>query len=166
VARNTALGGNVSAATVQYLDFARRYVEGREPLPVDSILSLAALRVERVVIREPRFGITTQTDSSGFSVASVVPGGSAAAAGVLVGDHIVSVGDIPIKNDASFADVRSRYAGTTASSLPAVIRRGAESVTVQLPVRLVARSETRVTPVAGASPRAVAIRHAIFFGSR
>jgi predicted metalloprotease with PDZ domain len=159
VARNAGTAG----AKARFLDFARRYVEGRDPLPVDSILSLAALRVDRTIVREPRFGITTRTDSSGVVVGSILPGGAAAEAGLRVGDRFVSVGDVPITSDASFNEVRSRYAGTTLTSFPVVIRRGPEMLTVQVPVRLVPRSETRVVPVPDASPRAIAIRHGIFF---
>jgi predicted metalloprotease with PDZ domain len=166
VARNAASDGNVSGTTVQFLDFARRYVEGREPLPVDSILALAALRADRITIREPRLGITTRTDSSGLAVASVGAGGAAAAAGLRVGDRIVSVGDVTIRNDASFAEVRAKFAGTSLPSLPIVIRRGAETMTVQVPVRLFARTETHVVPLPQAPPRAVAIRHAIFLTAR
>jgi predicted metalloprotease with PDZ domain len=165
VARN-ADSTKVSAATARFMDLSRRYVEGREALPLDSILALAALEVERVTIREPRFGVTTRTDSSGVFVASVVAGGAAAAAGLQVGDRFVSVGDVTITNDASFGDVRAKYAGTSLTTLPIVIRRGAETMTVQTPVRLVARGETRVVPLPEASPRAVAIRHAIFFAPR
>jgi predicted metalloprotease with PDZ domain len=152
--------------TARFLDFSRRFVEGREPLPMDSVLALAALKVDRVSIREPRLGVTTHSDSSGIAVASVTPGGPAAAAGLLAGDRIVSIGDVTIKNDASFAEFRSHYAGTSQVTLPVVLRRGAETMTVQVPVVLVGRSETRVTPLPNASPDAVAIRHAIFLAPR
>jgi hypothetical protein len=69
---------------------------------------------------------------------------------------------VNITNDASFADVRARFAGTTLPALPAVIRRGAETVTMQLLVRLVDRTELHVVPLASASARAIAIRHGIF----
>jgi predicted metalloprotease with PDZ domain len=166
VARNAADSSKVPAATARFLEFSRRYVEGREALPLDSILALAALEVERVTIREPRFGITTRTDSSGVAVASVVPGGAGAAAGLQVGDRLVSVGDVTIANDGSFGDVRTKYAGTSLTSLPTVVRRGAETVTLATPVRLVARMETRVVPLPEASTRAALIRHAIFLTPR
>jgi predicted metalloprotease with PDZ domain len=158
VARNAGTRG----AKATFLAFAHRYIDGREPLPIDSVLSLAALRTERTTIREPRFGVTTRTDSGGVEATSVVPGGTASMGGLRVGDRLVTVGDVKIANDASFADVRARYAGTTLTSLPAVIRRGAETLTLQLPVRLVERAELHVVPMPSASTRAIAIRHAIF----
>jgi predicted metalloprotease with PDZ domain len=166
VARNASNGENVAAATTKFLEFSRRYVEGREPLPIDSVLALAGLKVDRVSIREPRLGITTRSDSSGIAVASVTAGGPAAAAGLLAGDRIISIGDVTIKNDASFAEFRSHYAGTSQVLLPLVLRRGAETMTFHVPVVLIGRSETRVVPLPNASPAAVAIRHSIFFAPR
>ncbi|HVT38985.1 MAG TPA: PDZ domain-containing protein [Gemmatimonadaceae bacterium] len=161
VARNAGTSG----AKATFLAFASRYVEGREPLPVDSVLSLAALRVERTTIREPRFGVTTRTDSSGVEVTSIVPGGAASMSGLRVGDRLVTIGDVKITDLPSFDDVRARYAGTALPTLPGVIRRGTEALTLQLPVRLVERAELHVVPLMSASPRAIAIRHAIFLGS-
>jgi predicted metalloprotease with PDZ domain len=149
-------------AAAYYSEFSRRYVVGREPLPVDSILALAGLRVDRAAIHEPRFGVTTRSDSSGVSIETVLPGGAADAAGLRVGDRFISVGDVPIVNDASFNAVRSRYAETRSSALPVAIRRGAETMTVQVPVRLSARNITRVGPIPGASARAIGIRTSIF----
>ncbi|HEX4683471.1 MAG TPA: PDZ domain-containing protein [Gemmatimonadaceae bacterium] len=157
-----ASAAGTPGAAAYYAEFSRRYVVGREPLPVDSILPLAGLRVERLTIHEPRIGITMLSDSAGASISNVTPGGAADAAGLRVGDRLVSVGDVPIVNDASFNDVRSRYAETTASALPVVVRRGAETLTVQVPVRLVGRYVTRVVVDPGATAKATGIRTGIF----
>jgi predicted metalloprotease with PDZ domain len=148
-------------AAAYYADFARRYVDGREPLPVDSILPLAALRVERSTVHEPRLGITMLADTAGVWITSVDPGSAAQAGGLRVDDRLVSVGDVQISSDASFNDVRARYAETTASTLPVVVRREGATLTLGVPVRLVARKITRVVPDPGASARAIAIRQAI-----
>jgi predicted metalloprotease with PDZ domain len=153
-------------ASAYYADFARRYVVGREPLPVDSILRLAGLRIERLTVHEPRFGITTQTDSTGGLVTSVSVGGAADAGGLRVGDRIVSVGDVRIVSEASFDAMRSRYAETTSSALPVVVRRGVQTLTLQVPVRLAGRDVTRVLVDSGATTRANAIRAGIFHGVR
>ena len=147
-----------------FAEFARRYVDGREPLPVDSVLQLAGLRFHGDTIREPRLGIGTAVDSGGLKISQVGPTSAAAAAGARVGDQIVSIGDVTITNDDSFETFRGRYAGTTLTTIPLVVRRGTETLTLQLPVRLSTRMRAVVEPVANASAKAVAIRHGVLTG--
>jgi len=154
-----------AAGGKSFTEFARRYVDGREPLPVDSVLRLAGLRATSDTIREPRLGILTSTDSTGVSITQVSPTGAAAAAGTRVGDRIISIGDFTISNDDSFEPFRARYAGTTLTTLPMTVRRGSETITLQLPVRLNVRVQTRVLPVPNAPERAVRIRAGILRGS-
>jgi predicted metalloprotease with PDZ domain len=148
-----------------FAEFARRYVDGREPLPVDSVLQLAGLRFRGDTIREPRLGIGTAVDSTGLKISQVGPTSAAAAAGARVGDQIVSIGDVTITNDDSFETFRGRYAGTSLTTLPLVVRRGAETLTLQLPVRLSTRMRAIVEPVPNASPKALAIRHGLLTGT-
>jgi predicted metalloprotease with PDZ domain len=159
--------GAVSRASggKSFTDFARRYVDGREALPVDSVLQLAGLRSRSDTLREPRLGIATSTDSTGVGVTDVAPGGAAAAGGLRVGDRIVSIGDVAITDDDSFAAFRSRYAGSQLTSVPLVVRRGGQTTTLQLPLRLVPRVQIRVSPIPGASEKAVRIRNGILKGS-
>jgi predicted metalloprotease with PDZ domain len=139
-------------------------VDGREPLPVESLLGLAGLRAESDTVREPRLGIGTDADSIGLRITQI-GSGAAAAAGARVGDRIVSLGDVAITNDESFETFRAHYSGTTLATLPFVVRRGAETLTLQLPVRLSTRPRTRVLPLSGASAKAIRIRHGILTGS-
>ena len=147
-----------------FSDFARRYVDGRERLPVDSVLALAALRVLSDTVREPRLGIQTRSDTAGVFVAFVTPGGAASIAGLLPGDLLVSIGDVPITGDASFDAFRARYAGTSSVTLPLLVRRASAEATLTLPVRLFERVRTRVEPVPGAPAKAVQIRSGILHG--
>ena len=159
--------GEVSYAArgKSFADFGRLYVDGREPLPVESVLSLAGLRFESDTIREPRPGIGTASDSSGVRISQVGSTSAAAAAGARVGDQIVSIGDVMITNDDWFEKVRTRYAGTILTTLPLVVRRGSESLTLQLPVRLSLSIRTRVVPLPNAPAKAARIRHGILTGS-
>ena len=145
-----------------FTEFERRYVDGRDPPPVDSILALAALRFEQRVISEPRLGITIQEDSLGVSIGAMVAGSPAEAAGARVGDRVLSVGDVRTTKTESFATFRSRYAGTTLTTLPLVVRRGTDTLTLSTPVRLSSRQESKVVPVANASAKAIAIRNGLF----
>ncbi len=149
-----------------FAEFARRYVDGRDPLPVDSVLALAALRAVRDTVREPRLGIQTRSDTGGVSIALVFPGGAAAAAGLLPGDRLLALGDVRIAGDASFDTFRARYAGTPQATLPVMIRRGSQETTLSLPVRLFPRVRVRVEPVPGAPARAVRVRDGILYGRR
>jgi len=159
--------GEVSRAAggKPFTEFARRYVDGREPLPVDSVLRLAGLRAASDTIREPRLGISTSTDSAGVSITQLSSTGAAAAAGARIGDRIISIGDFTISNDDSFEPFRARYAGTTLTTLPMTVHRGSETITLQLPVRLNARVQTHVIPIPNAPERAVRIRGGILRGS-
>jgi predicted metalloprotease with PDZ domain len=154
-----------AAGGKSFAEFARRYVDGREPLPIESVLLLAGLRAESDSVREPRLGISTGTDTSGVAITQLSPTGAAAAAGARVGDRIVSVGDVTILNDDSFETLRGRYAATTLTAVPLVIRRGTETMTLQLPVRLTTRVQTRVLPIPNASEKALRIRGGILKGS-
>ena len=158
--------GEVSRAAGDkpFTEFARRYVDGREPLPVDSVLRLAGLRARSDTIREPRLGIATSTDTSGVSITELSPTGAAAVAGARAGDRLVSIGDVVISNDDSFEAFRVRYSGTTLTTLPLVVRRGTETITLQLPVRLTIRSQIRVLPIPNAPEKAVRIRTGILKG--
>jgi predicted metalloprotease with PDZ domain len=152
----------VAGRNAPFVDFRRRRVDGREALPVDSILALAALRFARVVISEPRFGITTHDDSLGVTIASLEVGGAGAAAALHVGDRVISAGAVPISSSRSFNTVRAQYAGSALASIPFVIRRGSDTETVAVSLRLTSRTEMTVTPIQDSPPKAIAIRSGIF----
>jgi predicted metalloprotease with PDZ domain len=154
-----------AAAGKSFGDFARRYVDGREPLPIESVLRLAGLRFESDTVRDPRLGIGTAVDSTGLRITDIARTGAAAVAGAHSGDRIVSIGDVPIKDNDSFETFRTRYTGTALTTLPLVVRRGTETLTLSLPVRLNARPQTRVIPLADASAKALRIRRGILTGS-
>jgi predicted metalloprotease with PDZ domain len=159
--------GEVSRAAngKSFSDFARRYVDSRQQIPIDSLLALAALRVKTDTLREPRLGTGIATDSIGAIITQVVQGGAGAAAGLTSGDRLVSIGDVAINADSSFDVFRRRYNKTTATTLPLVVKRGTQTVTLQLPVRLTPRIVTVVSPVPNAPEKAVRIRTGILKGS-
>jgi predicted metalloprotease with PDZ domain len=159
--------GEVSRAANgrSFTDFARRYVDGREAMPIDSVLALAALRVHTDTLREPRLGVGTATDSSGITITQVSPTGAGAAAGLATGDRLVSIGDVAITNDSSFDAFRARYNATSATTLPLVVKRAGQTLTLQLPVRLAPRVRTAVSELPNASEKAIRIRTGILKGS-
>ena len=146
--------------------FDQRYIDGREPFPWDSILPRAGLRVAADTVREPRVGVATAQDTTGAIVVQAVqPGGVAEAAGVKVGDHLISLGDIDIM-DPSFAQAfRKRFGKDEGDSLSIKVQRGADTLTLHGKVKLVERTETRLDVDPKAGPKAVRIRNGIFRGT-
>lgn len=145
-------------------DFARRYVDGREPYPWTEAMRTIGLRIQRDSV--PRLGVTTTGDAAGaIHVTEVAPGGAGAQAGVRAGDLLLKVGDIDV-SDANFgAKFRAAYGGKPGGTpLPIVVKRGADRVT--LSARLVyAPGAPRVLEDAAASPRAVRLRNGILRGT-
>jgi len=115
--------------------FYRRYIDGREPLPYDSVFAKAGLRLRRDT--GPLLGVSTRgTPNGDVEVAAVVPGSAAEAAGVLPSDVLTSVGDVRVTLDGNWAvTFRSHYRGKAGQPLPLAIRRGTQSLTLNSTVR-------------------------------
>ncbi len=144
-------------------DFARRYVDGREPYPWPEALRTIGLRIERDSV--PRLGVTTTGDASGdVRVTEVAAGTAGALAGVQVGDVMRRVGDIDVR-DANFgAKFRAAYAGRTGGApLTIVVTRRGQ--TLNLEGRLVyAPGAPRIVEDPAAPARAVRLRNGILRG--
>jgi predicted metalloprotease with PDZ domain len=142
-------------------DFNRRYVDGRDRFPWETLLPLAGMRVAADTIRVPVLGVTTSADSSGIRVVETVPGSAAAAAGVRIGDYILAVGDIVV-DDPNFGErFRARYANQPGAMIPLRVRRGTETVTLQARVEFSTQVQRRAEEDPAASPKAVRIRSGI-----
>ncbi len=79
-------------------DFFQKYVAGAEPLPYRQILRLAGLELRTVEERRPALGFVAERDENGtLIVRAVDSGGSAAQAGLRVGDAIINWngGEVP-----------------------------------------------------------------------
>ena len=145
-------------------DFHRRYVDGRERFPWETLLPLAGMRIAADTIRVPVIGVTTQGDSSGIRVVEILPGSAAEAAGVREGDYILAVGDI-IVDDPNFGEqFRARYANQAGAAIPLRVRRGAETLTLQARVEFSIQVQRRVEEDPSASAKAARIRNGILRG--
>jgi predicted metalloprotease with PDZ domain len=142
--------------------FNAKYIDGREPFPWDSILPMAGMRARRE--RVPRLGVLTSPDPNGILVAGVNEGSAAEAAGVRVGDYLLSVGDINVDDQQFGARMRARY-GASAEGSPLVIkvRRGTETLTLAGKLQFAA-GDVVVEPDPSARPKAVKIREGILRG--
>jgi predicted metalloprotease with PDZ domain len=145
----------------------RRFIEGRDPYPWDSVLAFAGLRITTDTVRDVAFGLVPSIDSEGVHALFVIPGGAAQRAGIKVGDIIVSLGDMALGKYKSVDDaldaVRSAFQDN--AQAPYVVRRGSETVNGSFPVQFDTHARTRIAPDPNASERAQRIRRGLFHGS-
>ena len=153
-----------AAGGKSFTDFNTRYVDGRAPFPWDSILPLAGLRISVDTLREPRLGVSTDADSAGIKVTQVAPGSASTAAGVQVGDFLISLGNFTLGDNDFGPEYRKRFADQDGADLPIVVRRDGQLLTLAGKVRLVPREEQHLIADPNASDKAARVRHGIFAG--
>jgi predicted metalloprotease with PDZ domain len=147
-----------------FTDFSTRYIDGRDPLPLNQVLPLAGMRAITDTVREPRLGIQSAADSSGIIVAGVLPGGPAQEAGVQPGDRLISLGDLSITDPNFGPAFRSKFSKADGAPLPIKVRRGADTLTLNGRVRLATRLEFRIEADPAAPAKALRIRRGILSG--
>jgi predicted metalloprotease with PDZ domain len=77
-------------AGASFEDFFRQYVSGTDPLPYEQVLALAGLQLDKKLQKRAALGFAAARDTSvGLVVRTVDAGGTAAQAGLRVGDQIV-----------------------------------------------------------------------------
>jgi predicted metalloprotease with PDZ domain len=139
--------------------FYDRYVDGREELPIETTLALAGLRVERKESDTPYLGVSTVPDSqAGIVVAAVGSGTAAEAAGVRVGDVLLSVGEVEVGADLQWGNRFIQiYAAREGDVLPLRVRRGGKEEILGASVRLQRQVQYDVTrdPAAGPLEREI-----------
>ncbi len=145
-------------------EFERQYVDGRDPYPWPTVLTIAGLRL--VPDSTPHIGLTTTADTVGaIHVVAIEPGSTAARAGVKPGDVLVSVGDVPIADAEFGVKFRLRYTGRpSGTSLPLVVMRGGDTLTLRAALAYGA-STPHLEEDPAASARAVRIRAGILHGT-
>ncbi len=148
-----------------WADVHARYVDGRELYPWAEVGRLAGLGFVTDSARVLRIGINTAADEAKVVVTDLTPDGAALAAGVQVGDELVRMGDIEVRDQSFGERFRARYAtaqeGTT---IPVVVRREGTERTLTLPLRRVLEVESRLE-FGPATPKAARIRAGILRGT-
>ncbi len=155
-----------AAGGKSFADFSRRYIDGREPFPYDSILPLGGLKlfVERTV--RPSLGISISEDEQGLRVMQVVVSGPGATAGVKLGDYLMKVGDLDANDPAFQEKFNSKYSGMApGGTIPIEIRRGTQRLTLNAPVRFNTTENRRLIEVTNASPKAIRVRDGLLNGT-
>ena len=117
-------------------------------------------------IQEPRLGVGTTADSTGTLVVTYVdPEGALAAAGVQVGDQLVSIGEVPVSDESFGARFRAKYARANAgTALPIGVRRAGRDVSLSAKLVFAPRVVRHVRIDAKASAKATRIRNGILRG--
>ena len=155
-----------AAGGKSFAEFAERYIDGREPFPWATALPLAGMRIVSDSLREPRLGISSVPGpEGGVMVSAVDPTGAAGEAGLREGDRLLSIGNIAVEDQNFGAAFRQQFGGREGAPLEIRVRRGAQELTLNARVRLVARVETRVEADPAASAKAARIRSGILRGT-
>ena len=149
-----------------FTEFNRRYIDGRDPFPWDSILPLAGLRLDADTQRVARMGVSTNADSTGVHVTGVIPGGAMQEAGVREGDILIRIAGDPLTSEEDFgATFRASMAGKPeGTSYPVLVNRGGQEMTLTATLRYVDIVNRRVVEMENASEKAVRIRNGILAG--
>ncbi|MGH7538815.1 MAG: M61 family metallopeptidase [Gemmatimonadales bacterium] len=133
--------------------FYQRYINGREPLPIEGILPKAGIAVERSTTTSPLLGV--QTDAPANVVQGVAAGSAAESAGIQIGDTLVSVGDVKVSAEEDFGPAfRRRYSGKAGQPLRIVVRRAGQPVTLGTTVRERTLSTVRLSKASNLDARA------------
>lgn len=149
-----------------FSDFYSRYIDGRDPFPYDRVLPLAGLRLALDSSNVPQLGIASLQDSAGLHVTEVLPESSAAAAGVLAGDELVSVGGFDATDPNWTDNFRARYARQReGAELPVVIRRNGAEQKLTARLHFVTRVDPHLVEDPRASAKAKRIRAGILTGT-
>ena len=154
-----------AAGGKSFADFERRYIDGRDPFPYESVLPLAGLRllIDRTV--QPSLGISVSGDDEGLRVMQVVVSGPGAVAGVQLGDYLLKVGGLDVADPLFQEKFNEKFAATPpGGTVPVEIRRGTQRLTLNAPVRFNTIETRRIIEMPGASQKAIRVRDGLLNG--
>jgi predicted metalloprotease with PDZ domain len=151
-----------AAGGKSFADFYSKYIDGREPFPLEELLPKAGMKATWE--RAPRMGVSTQQGAAGVVVIATEPGSSADLAGVKPGDLLISIGDIPVEDQNFGAKFRAKYGmAAEGSPLPIVITRAGQRSTLNAKVAF-ANANVKIEADPAASVKALKIRAGILSG--
>lgn len=147
-------------------EFERRYIDGREVFPYDSVLPLAGLKlmVERSVL--PSLGVATSADDEGLRVMQIVVGGAGSAAGVKLGDYLVTIGGLDVADGEFQEKFNAKYgAAPPGGTIPLEVKRGTQRLTLNAPAKFNTISARRLIEMTNATPKAIRVRDGLLNGT-
>ena len=112
--------------------FYRRYIDGRDSLPYETVFAKAGVVVNRSVVSIPFVGISSgPTTTGGVQVQSVTPGSAAEAAGVQPGDVLSNVGGVAVTADQTWGqEFRTKYQGKSGQPFTLTVQRAGRTLTL------------------------------------
>ena len=155
-----------AAGGKSFADFHKRYIDGREPFPYDSVLPLGGLKlyVERTV--RPSLGISVSGDDEGLRVMQVVVSGPGATAGVKLGDYLLKVGGLDASDPAFQEKFNAKFGGMApGGTIPIEIKRGTQRLTLNAPVKFNTTEARRLIELTNAGPKAIRVRDGLLNGT-
>jgi predicted metalloprotease with PDZ domain len=134
--------------------FYQRYINGRDPLPYDSVFPKAGISVAKAVTSVPFLGVVAPPADDGSVVVQLVePGSAAALAGVIPGDELLKIGEVDAQAPEDWSQAfRRRYQGQAGGPLTITVRRGKQ--TIALPTKVQERTSTAFSLSRTATPTA------------
>lgn len=150
----------------QAQDFYRRYVDGREPLPLTEVLGIAGVSYQEESTSQPVLRVGLEPGPNGEVLVSfVAPDGPAAEAGLEEGDELLRVGVVETAGPSWLTDFRQAYADAEGEPLPITFRRDGQEMFGETTVATRTRIESRVEAIADAGDDAIRIRQGILDGT-
>jgi predicted metalloprotease with PDZ domain len=135
--------------------FYRRYIDGRDSLPYETVFAKAGLVFHRDVVTSPFVGVSTQpTPSGGMMVQQVTPNSSAESAGVQPGDVVTNIGGIPVTAGQDWGGAfRTRYRGKAGQPLAITVQRAGKALTLNSTVQEHTTSTVTLTRAPNPTPK-------------
>ena len=135
--------------------FYRRYVDGRDSLPYETVFAKAGLVFHREIATNPFVGVSANpAPNGGVVVQAVTPGSSAETAGVQPGDVLTSIGGIAVTADQDWGGpFRSRYRGKAGQPLTITVQREGRTLTLNTTVQERTASTITLTRAPNPTPK-------------
>jgi len=149
-------------AGIDMSDFYSRYIRGVEPLPYDSALAAAGLRLVRTPMENSSSGINIDySDHQDVRVGSIRSGSAAEDAGLQTGDVLLTIGGTNVTS-YNWNMLMSQYKPGDRVTLQ--VRRFRDVVDIPIQLREPQRIGFRLEEIAEASTAAVSLRNSWLTG--
>jgi len=115
-----------------YTDFFNKYVWGVDRPPYNDMLALVGYQYERYINKVPVLGFRVNQAPEGQKIMSIIPGSSAAEAGLRADDVLVEIDEMNVRQ--SLAGARDWLVSKIGQVVKMSVKRGDQTVTVDIKV--------------------------------
>jgi predicted metalloprotease with PDZ domain len=142
-----------------YQDFFRRYVWGTETPPYDQILGYAGYRLEKTISERPSLGLALEGEPPDIVITRVVKGSVTDAAGLRLGDILLTLGDLDIQKNG-LAGLRELMTSRKGQKIPVTVKRGGEVKQMETLIGVAQNVEYKVVETPDPTPAQLKLREA------